>query len=418
MGQQSSTLTRQTLGALWPWIEAKLSGWKRRVVELTADTTLDAAAHNNAILVCSSPVLITASAAGLGSGFSCEIVNLSAAGVTLASSFLTSTGSNFLSTNQSCSVHCLAYSGQTTLYAFAGSGAAEAGSPPGQVTGLIATSSSVSSITVSWSAPVTGGGPGVYIVRYRVAGGGSWSQISLTGGGTVATISGLVAATSYEIGVTAQNGAGTGPVSPSLTAATTAGGQVPGAVSAIVVSGITGTLANIAWTAPASGGTVAGYQVQYRVTGQSAWIVGAGAVTSTAFNLTGLTAATSYDVQVTAFNTTGSGPASGVTSFQTSQPSGLVTSITFELVPGTPFAHGVGAIGVNAHVNPASAPVQFGLSLSSTTQPGAWVAAVHVNTDLWGQYLPTPASAGAWYLWASGTDGSSPTAFPTPITVT
>jgi hypothetical protein len=41
-----------------------------------------------------------------------------------------------------------------------------------------------------------------------------------------------------------------------------------------------------------------------------------------------------------------------------------------------------------------------------------------VNSDLWGQYLPTPATAGSWYAWAQGTDGSNPTVYPTSFTVT
>ena len=41
-----------------------------------------------------------------------------------------------------------------------------------------------------------------------------------------------------------------------------------------------------------------------------------------------------------------------------------------------------------------------------------------VNSNLWGQYLPTPASAGTWYPWAEGTDGSCPTVYHTTFTVT
>jgi hypothetical protein len=43
---------------------------------------------------------------------------------------------------------------------------------------------------------------------------------------------------------------------------------------------------------------------------------------------------------------------------------------------------------------------------------------VSINTDLWGQYVPTPASVGTWYAWAEGTDGSAPTVYSTPFTVT
>jgi hypothetical protein len=41
-----------------------------------------------------------------------------------------------------------------------------------------------------------------------------------------------------------------------------------------------------------------------------------------------------------------------------------------------------------------------------------------VNSDLWGQYVPTPATAGSWYGWAEGTDGSSPTVYAAPFIVT
>ena len=40
-----------------------------------------------------------------------------------------------------------------------------------------------------------------------------------------------------------------------------------------------------------------------------------------------------------------------------------------------------------------------------------------VNTDLWGQYMPTPPTAGTWYAWAEGTDGSAVTVYPTSFTV-
>jgi hypothetical protein len=43
---------------------------------------------------------------------------------------------------------------------------------------------------------------------------------------------------------------------------------------------------------------------------------------------------------------------------------------------------------------------------------------VNVSSDLWGQYVATPASAGIWYGWVEGSDGSMPTVYPTPFTVT
>jgi hypothetical protein len=43
---------------------------------------------------------------------------------------------------------------------------------------------------------------------------------------------------------------------------------------------------------------------------------------------------------------------------------------------------------------------------------------VSVNTDLWGAYVSTPATAGTWYAWVEGTDGSAQTVYPTPFLVT
>src|SRR6185437_7199863 len=56
VSQGSSTLLRQSLGAIWSWIAGKLPGYKRPVVELSVDTTLDSTVHNGRVLVCSQPV--------------------------------------------------------------------------------------------------------------------------------------------------------------------------------------------------------------------------------------------------------------------------------------------------------------------------------------------------------------------------
>ena len=42
----------------------------------------------------------------------------------------------------------------------------------------------------------------------------------------------------------------------------------------------------------------------------------------------------------------------------------------------------------------------------------------YVNSDLWGAYVSTPATAGTWYAWVEGTDGSRPTVYPVAFTVT
>jgi hypothetical protein len=40
-----------------------------------------------------------------------------------------------------------------------------------------------------------------------------------------------------------------------------------------------------------------------------------------------------------------------------------------------------------------------------------------VNTDLWGAFIGTPSTAGTYFMWAEGTDGSAITVFSTPFVV-
>jgi hypothetical protein len=40
-----------------------------------------------------------------------------------------------------------------------------------------------------------------------------------------------------------------------------------------------------------------------------------------------------------------------------------------------------------------------------------------VSGDFWAAYMLTPATAGTWYAWAEGLDGSAPTVSPSPFLV-
>ena len=63
-----------------------------------------------------------------------------------------------------------------------------------------------------------------------------------------------------------------------------------------------------------------------------------------------------------------------------------------------------------------ASPVRFlAFSLYSTLE--SWTAANLVNSDPWGAYVPTPASAGDWYVWGEGLDGSAPTVSSSPFAV-
>ncbi|MGH7153605.1 MAG: fibronectin type III domain-containing protein [Acetobacteraceae bacterium] len=174
----------------------------------------------------------------------------------------------------------------------------------------------------------------------------------------------------------------------------------------------------LSWSAPSSGGGIpSSYSVQYRVSGTGTWSTASSSVSSTAFTASGLTASTSYDFQVFAVNAGGAGAPSSIVSASTSTSSSSVTSIAWNVAPSGSYTAGNGTIGVNAQVSPSTAAVQFGFSTSATVPPTFWTAATHVNTNLWGAYVPTPASAGTWFGWCEGTDGSAPTVYPTSFTV-
>jgi Fibronectin type III domain len=192
----------------------------------------------------------------------------------------------------------------------------------------------------------------------------------------------------------------------------------PGAVTALTVTATTSNSASLSWQMPTSGGSPTSFLVQYRVSGSTNWTASAAGSASTSATVGNLSASTSYDFSVIAMNSAGSGPISTVVTASTTAAAGAVTAITWNVAPSGSYTHGSGVIGVNVHVTPATAAVQFGFSTSVTTRPTAWTAGALVNTDLWGAYVPTPSTAGTWYAWAEGTDGSSPSVFSTAFTVT
>jgi hypothetical protein len=215
-GQTSNVMLRQTLSALWPWVSGKLPSWRRPVIELSIDTTLSGTLHNNAIIICTGPVLISALSGNMGSGFSCEVINASSGPVTFSTNVLTSNGSGGLSPFQCCSIQCATYSLGTTVFASISAGSS-ATAAPGQASGLIASSITSASITLSWSAPTSGGTPSMYSIQNRITGTTPWLIAGQSSGTQSFAIYGLQATTSYDFVVSASNNIGIGPNSSVLT---------------------------------------------------------------------------------------------------------------------------------------------------------------------------------------------------------
>ena len=250
VGQGSSTMLAQTFATVWTWIKGKLQTYRRPVVEISINTTLDGTIHNGAILICSQPITLTPAFPNMGSGFTCSVVNLSGGNVTFGVGIVTSSGTPTLPTGQAAELRAFTYSsGNVVFAAIAGGALAQ---PPGQVTGLAVGVATPSSVALTWQAPATGGAATGYTVNYRVTSlGGAWTLQSAAG--TSLIVSGLAAATQYDFAVIANNAAGSGAASSVATGTTQAAPtQPPGQVTGLAASNPTASTVALAWTAPSS----------------------------------------------------------------------------------------------------------------------------------------------------------------------
>jgi hypothetical protein len=117
VAQGSSTLLRQTFAAIWAWLVTKQPSYKLPVVEITTNTTLDGTIHNGRILVCSQPVTLSPAAPNMGSGFYCDVLNLSSGTVTLGSGIRTSSGTTSVPTGHAAAIRVATCSGGTVVFA-------------------------------------------------------------------------------------------------------------------------------------------------------------------------------------------------------------------------------------------------------------------------------------------------------------
>ncbi|MEJ0019703.1 MAG: fibronectin type III domain-containing protein [Acetobacteraceae bacterium] len=432
VGQGSSTMTAQTFSAIWTWMKAKLPGYRRPVVEIAANITLDGSLHNDAILVCSQPVTLTPAFVNMGSGFACSVINVSGGAVTFAAGVVTSSGAQTLATGLGAELRAVSYSGGTLVFAsLAGSGAPL--TPPGQVTGLTAGVATSGSVALSWQVPVTGGPASGFLVNYRVTSvGGAWTSQSTVSNSL--TVSGLAPSTQYDFEVLASNAAGTGPASTIVTGSTVAlPTLVPGQVTGLVASGPTASSVSLAWTAPATGGAVATYTVQFRITGAGSWTTAATGVVVTTYLVTSLTAATAYDFQVLAVNVVGNGTGSAtanattllaVPGLPTALAAGAATGTTMPLTWTAPASGGAvatytarwspagtntwtvvaGIVGASTTITGLSLSTSYDFEVSAVNAGGssAWTAAVTAATTSGGNYLLTagfaPTAGTTWQV--------------------
>jgi hypothetical protein len=200
-------------------------------------------------------------------------------------------------------------------------------SVPAAPSSLMVTAESLTTISISWSNPSTGGL--VNSTVYYWSGGsctGAHTGISMSGVVTSYTVTGLTSNDRYSLEVTVWNATGQS-LDSSCVAATTA--SVPAAPTALMVSSVALTSVSLSWSNPSTGGLVNSTLYNYTGTACSGAVTGTSigsAVTS--YTLTGLVTNTHYSFQVTVWNGTGQSPDSSCVTALTASVPGAPTSVT------------------------------------------------------------------------------------------
>lgn len=192
LDQGGTALLRQTMAAVWTYIAAKLPIAMRRVVELTTNTVLDATSHNGAILVCSQPITLTANFANMGSGFACDVLNLSSGTVTMGTGITVGSGNAGLPVQMSAHLSAITYSGGSLVF-WEGTG-----------------SSGSSNTTSSGTTVSSGGSATTATFTFVIAPSGSYAA-GQTGVGVNATLAPGSAASAVRFGISSS--ASTAPLS-------------------------------------------------------------------------------------------------------------------------------------------------------------------------------------------------------------
>ncbi len=191
--------------------------------------------------------------------------------------------------------------------------------PPGQPVSVTA-APGVTSATVSWSAPTSGGPVTEYKITPFVSGVAK-TATTITGNPplTSVTITGLTSGATYTFTVQASNSAGAGPVSTASNGVVPSPPGVPSAPASVTAAAAT-RQAQVSWSEPPSNGgsALTGYKVTPYIgsIAQAATEVGP-TISSTI--VAGLTTGTAYTFKVQALNANGQGVLSAASNAVTPQ---------------------------------------------------------------------------------------------------
>jgi hypothetical protein len=275
------------------------------------------------------------------------------------------------------------------------------GNAPGPATGLTLSAVATTSLTLSWIAPSSGTLPFSYQPQISLAGTPNWSNIGGSITATTVASTGLIPNTAYQFQVLTTNSVGS---STSATASATTLSVLPAAPPGFTAGAVTQTTVALSWTAPATGTTPFTYQVLSRTPSGSGVFSAAAATTlGTTQTITGLTASTGYDFEVTAANLAGTGPVSTIVSITTTAIAGVAPSAPTNLAGGAitqatiPISWSAPAVGTA----PLSYVVLYRPTPGITPPPGSRIVAPLTGT----------VTAGSWVTNQSITVAAMPNGF-------
>jgi hypothetical protein len=379
VAQGGNSLSVQSFGAIWSYVQGKLPSVQDGVVELTTNTVLDATQHNNRVLIASAPLTLTANFANMGAGFGCTLVNLAAGNVVMGTGISSGSGGTVLPPGAMATLLGLSYSGGSLVW----------------WSGVVPDAPTLTVETIVAPAPgtgfvVTGGvfNDAPSALDYSTDGGATWHAAASPVISTTAysfTVPGLVAGT-YTVRVRDHNNTAIVGVSNGFTilAPTVALGTVPASVTTGVALALTGTVSpagaavqiGLSNSASAPPGVWANATVSGGV-----W---AGSLTPGSTGTWYVWAQQQGDTAVTAV-------------------SGAVNVVTAALSVSAPSSGTAGvALSVSGSVSPVSDAVNMVLDVQNGTAPSTgWVAATNTAGALSASL--TPAAAGTYYAWAKDT---------------
>ena len=176
------------------------------------------------------------------------------------------------------------------------------------------------SATLTWGAV---SGATSYSVQYKLSTASTWTTVTTTSASY--NLTGLAASKTYNWQVSTTCSSGASAYTTGTTFTTSAATSTCSAPASLAAGSLTSTSAALSWGA-VSGAT--SYSVQYKLSTASTWTTVT--TTSTSYNLTGLTASSTYNWQVSTTCSSGTSAYTSGTNFTTSGSSNTCTD-TYEL---------------------------------------------------------------------------------------